>query len=195
MTPPPPISRASRHARIVNVIRQRPVRSQAELAALLAADGITVTQATLSRDLDELRAVKARAGDGLGAYLIPDDGREPLLPAEDAPARLVRLLRDLCVGVDSSGNIVVARTPPGAAQFLASAIDRAGLPDILGTIAGDDTILVVSRDPSGGPALATTLAAWSSPTASPDTPATTTAGDRRGATAGSTAGADLKGTT
>jgi transcriptional regulator of arginine metabolism len=155
-----PGTRAARHARIVELIRDRPVRSQTELADLLAAGGVQVTQATLSRDLEELGAVKVRGADGPAAYLIPEDGKPPLRPAEQAPARLVRLLRELLTGVDASGNMAVLRTPPGAAQFLASALDRSGLPDVVGTIAGDDTILVVAREETGGAGLATKLAGW-----------------------------------
>jgi transcriptional regulator of arginine metabolism len=153
-----PHTRTGRHARIVELIRSRPVRSQTELAELLAADGMQVTQATLSRDLEELRAVKAG-----GVYVIPEDGLPALRPVEQAPARLVRLLRELLNSVDVSGNLVVLRVPPGAAQFLASALDRSGLPDVVGTIAGDDTILVVARDSGDGPgaALADKLTAWS----------------------------------
>jgi transcriptional regulator of arginine metabolism len=153
-----PHTKAVRHARIDGLIRERSVRSQTELAELLAADGIQVTQATLSRDLEELHAVKVS-----GAYLIPEDGKRPLREAEQAPARLVRLLRELLTGVDASGNLVVLRTPPGAAQFLARALDRSGVPDVVGTIAGDDTILVVAREPgaSAGLALAAKFTAWS----------------------------------
>ncbi len=160
------VSKAARHARIVETIREQPVRSQTELADLLAGAGIQVTQATLSRDLEELGAVKVRGTDGVPAvYYIPEDGNPVLRPAEQAPARLVRLLRELLTGADYSGNLVVLRTPPGAAQFLASAFDRSGLPDIVGTIAGDDTILVVAREAddvsSAGRALAGKLLAWS----------------------------------
>jgi transcriptional regulator of arginine metabolism len=150
-----PVTRAGRHARIVELIRERAVRSQTELADLLAAGGVQVTQATLSRDLEELNAVKVS-----GSYLIPEDGKRPLRETEQAPARLLRLLRELLTGVDASGNMAVLRTPPGAAQFLASALDRSGLPDVVGTIAGDDTILVVTRDVTGGKALADKLAEW-----------------------------------
>jgi transcriptional regulator of arginine metabolism len=152
------VTRAGRHARIVDLIRDHAVRSQTELAELLAADGVQVTQATLSRDLEELRAVKVS-----GAYLIPEDGTPTLRETENAPARLARLLRELLTGVDSSGNIAVLRTPPGAAHYLASALDRSGLTDVVGTIAGDDTILVVARDggPMSGAALAEKLGNWS----------------------------------
>lgn len=156
-----PTGKAARHARICELIRDQAVHSQTALADLLAAEHIQVTQATLSRDLEELGAVKVRGTDGGPAvYVIPEEGTPPLRPAEQAPARLVRLLRELLTGTDASGNLAVLRTPPGAAQFLASALDRSGLPDVVGTIAGDDTILVVARDPAGGPALVEKLSGW-----------------------------------
>ena len=146
-------TRAARHARIIAVVASRPVHSQAELARALADEGFTVTQATLSRDLDELGAVKLRTPDGgQPAYVIPTDG-SPLAArsADDTPPqRLARLLAELMISAEASANLLVLRTPPGAAHFLASAIDRAGLPEVLGTVAGDDTILVISRDPTGG---------------------------------------------
>ncbi len=152
-----PSTKAARHARIVRMLAARPVHSHAELAGLLADAGLPVTQATLSRDLDELGAVKLRTPDG-GApvYVIPEDG-SPLASRradDNPPQRLARLVGDLLTSVEASANLVVLRTPPGAAQFLASAVDRAGLAQVLGTIAGDDTILVVARDPAGGAALA-----------------------------------------
>jgi transcriptional regulator of arginine metabolism len=154
-----PVTRAGRHARIVELIRNHAIRSQTELAELLAGEGVQVTQATLSRDLEELGAVKVS-----GAYLIPEDGKRPLREAEQAPARLVRLLRELLTGTDISGNLLVLRTPPGAAQFLASALDRSGLPEVVGTIAGDDTILVVARSDepgdTSGQRLAAKLSSW-----------------------------------
>jgi transcriptional regulator of arginine metabolism len=150
-----PLTRVARHARIEGLIRAKAVRSQTELGELLAAEGVQVTQATLSRDLEELRAIKVG-----GVYLIPEDGNPVLRPAETGSAKLVRLLHELLNGTDHSGNLAVLRTPPGAAQFLASAIDRSGVPEIVGTIAGDDTILVVARDPMGGAELADKLARW-----------------------------------
>ena len=160
--------RAARHARIVATLAAQPVRSQTELARLLAGDGLHVTQATLSRDLEELGAVKLRPADGgLPVYVLPEDG-SPLATRRDGdapPHRLARLFGELLTGAEASGNLVVLRTPPGAAQFLASALDRAGLPDVLGTIAGDDTILVVARDVAGGPALAEHFRAMAHPRA------------------------------
>ena len=161
-----PLTKNARQQRIVELLESTPVRSQTELADLLAVAGVSVTQATLSRDLEELGAVKVRGTDGSAAsYVIPEEGKAPLRSAEQAPERLRRLLRELLTGADFSGNLVVLRTPPGAAQFLASALDRSGLPEVVGTIAGDDTILVVARQPepeggSVGAELAAKLLGW-----------------------------------
>jgi transcriptional regulator of arginine metabolism len=150
-------SKAARHARIVAALASRPVRSQAELATVLIDAGFHVTQATLSRDLDELGAVKLRTPDGgLPVYVVPEDGAPITSRAvhDATPHRLARLLGELLVSAEASANLVVLRTPPGASNFLASALDRAGLAEVLGTVAGDDTILVIARDPRGGQRLA-----------------------------------------
>ncbi|MEU7480691.1 arginine repressor [Lentzea sp. NPDC042327] len=156
------MTRTARQGRIVEIVSQQAVRSQSELAKLLAAEGIEVTQATLSRDLDELGAVKLRGPDG-GApvYVIPEDG-SPVRGVQGGTTRLVRLLSEWLVSADSSGNLAVLRTPPGAAQFLASSLDRAALHEVVGTIAGDDTILVVAREPMTGAELAERLTALAS---------------------------------
>ena len=152
-----PVSRAARHARITEILRHGPVRSQTELADALGAEGIAVAVATLSRDLDELGAVKLRAADGgAGRYIIPEDGSQ-VRGIPGGTDRLGRLLGELLVSADHSGNLAVLRTPPGAANFLASAIDRANPDDVVGTIAGDDTIFVVARDPVTGSELAERL--------------------------------------
>ncbi|MHA6799917.1 arginine repressor [Bounagaea algeriensis] len=144
------MTRTARQARIVDLVSSREIRSQTELATLLAEDGIEVTQATLSRDLDELGAVKLRGADrGTAVYVIPEDG-SPVRAVQGGTSRLSRLLSELLVSTDGSGNITVLRTPPGAAQFLASAIDRAALAEAVGTIAGDDTVMVVAREPLTG---------------------------------------------
>jgi transcriptional regulator of arginine metabolism len=145
MTATAPATRAARLSRIVEVIRTVRVHSQGELSGLLADSGFEVTQATLSRDLEELGAIKVRGVDGgPAAYVIPEDGAPR--PMEGGTDRLARLLGELLLSHNASGNLAVLRTPPGAAQFLASAIDRASLADVIGTIAGDDTILVVARE-------------------------------------------------
>ncbi|PQM48500.1 Arginine repressor [Mycobacterium talmoniae] len=124
---------------------------------LLAADDIEVTQATLSRDLEELGAVKLRGVDGgAGVYVIPEDG-SPVRGVSGGTDRLCRLLGELLVSTDATGNLAVLRTPPGAADYLASAIDRAALPYVVGTIAGDDTIFVAAREPMTGAELAAAL--------------------------------------
>ena len=152
-------TKAARHGRITELIRNNVVRSQTELAELLAVSGLQVTQATLSRDLEELGALKLRGVDG-GApvYRIPEDGGPR--PMEGGTSRLSRLLGELLLSYEGSGNLAVLRTPPGAAQYLASAIDRASLVDVIGTIAGDDTILVVARDGLTGAEVGRTLAGY-----------------------------------
>jgi transcriptional regulator of arginine metabolism len=135
------------------------IRSQTELAKLLVAEGVDVTQATLSRDLDELGAVKLRGVDsGAPVYVIPEDG-SPVRGVQGGTSRLARLLDELMVSLDASGNLMVLRTPPGAAQFLASAIDRAALEEVVGSIAGDDTVAVIAREPLSGKDLADRFAA------------------------------------
>jgi transcriptional regulator of arginine metabolism len=156
------MTKAARHAQISELLGRQPVRSQPELARLLAESGMEVTQATLSRDLDELGALKLRAEDGSLVYAMPGEGGGRIPPArlgtgESPAARLHRIAEELLVSAESSANLVIVRTPPGAAQFLASAIDHASYKSILGTVAGDDTILVISRDPQGGSAVAEAL--------------------------------------
>ncbi|MCQ9369307.1 arginine repressor [Brevibacterium sp. 50QC2O2] len=153
-------TKAARQAKITELIRTRQVRSQTELAGLLAEAGFEVTQATLSRDLVGLGAVKVRTRAG-AVYAVPGEGGDSSLQqglgAEVFDARLGRLLEDLLVSAVHSGNMVILRTPPGAAQYLASAMDHARLPDVMGTIAGDDTVLVITFSADGGPKLAAAL--------------------------------------
>jgi len=162
-----PATKQARHQLIVELVAGHEVRSQTELADLLAEHGVQVTQATLSRDLVELDAIKVRAASGALVYAVPAEGgdRTPATPGETAAAlhRLAQRAAELLVSAESSANLVVLRTPPGAAQFLASAVDKAELPEILGTIAGDDTVLVIARDPHGGDSLAQRLLALAQP--------------------------------
>lgn len=148
-----PPTKAARHAAITRALAREPIRSQGELAAALAEEGLQVTQATLSRDLVELRAARIRLPDRTLAYAVPSEGgnRTPHIEdVEQLSARLARLCAELLVTAEASGNLVVLRTPPGAAQFLASAIDHSVMPGVLGTIAGDDTVLVISSEADGG---------------------------------------------
>jgi transcriptional regulator of arginine metabolism len=140
-------SRAARQQRIVEILASTPVRSQTELLDHLAADGIEVTQATLSRDLVDVGAERVRVGKNL-VYAVPGEGGDRRVrAAPDVEERVTRLqsrCNELLVSAEHSANLVILRTPPGAASFLASALDHAGLEGVLGTIAGDDTIMVVT---------------------------------------------------
>jgi transcriptional regulator of arginine metabolism len=185
---PTPGTKAARQARIAAILGREQVHSQEQLAELLHRyAGLSVAQATLSRDLDDLGVVRLRGPNGTLVYSLPEAPggpgslpglglghtdsaeRSPVTPdiqhpAPDAPpvgsgfgpvsARMVRHLKELLTSAEASANLVVLRTPAGAAQFLASVIDHAAWPPILGTVAGDDTVLVIARDPSGGEALA-----------------------------------------
>ena len=185
MTAVSPVTKAARQAQIADILTRARVRSQEELADLLAQRGVKVTQATLSRDLEELGAVRLRRAGGTLVYALPGDpggpgsrpGGLPGPPAESPPGppgpppgawlsgradegasgTLARVGPELLLSAEASANLVVLRTPAGAAQFLASAIDHAGWPSILGTVAGDDTVLVISREPAGGNEVAESL--------------------------------------
>jgi haloalkane dehalogenase len=144
------MTRTARQALILQILDKQKVTSQVQLSELLLDEGIDITQATLSRDLDELGARKVRPDGGRAYYAVgPVDSiaREDLRgPSE----KLRRMLDELLVSTDHSGNIAMLRTPPGAAQYLASFIDRVGLKEVVGTIAGDDTVFVLARDPLTG---------------------------------------------
>ena len=147
------LSRAARQHRIIQILEKSPVNSQQQLVDLLAEAGVEATQATVSRDLEEIGAVKVRAAGGESVYAVPDLPKDRVAPEE----HLRRVLGDWVVEVTSSMNLVIVRTPPGSAHVVASALDRAGLPEILGTVAGDDTILVVAVEEVGGSRLADRL--------------------------------------
>lgn len=153
-----PTTKTARHAKIRELITRSSIRSQAELAERLSDEGVSVTQGTLSRDLVEIGAARVRGAEGTLIYAVPSDGPDRELQADQTEAtttaRLLSLCKDLLISAEASANLVILRTPPGAAQFLASAVDHAGLKEVLGTIAGDDTIMLVTMDPSGGEAVA-----------------------------------------
>jgi transcriptional regulator of arginine metabolism len=148
------LGKPQRHHRILRILEEHPVSSQAQLVQLLEAEGVVATQATVSRDLEELGAVKVRIPGGAMAYAIPEYTKDRV-PGDD---HLRRLMGEFVVEVAHSGNLVILRTPPGSAHVVASALDRATLPTILGTVAGDDTILVVCRESAGGAAVGADLA-------------------------------------
>ncbi|HEY7919724.1 MAG TPA: arginine repressor [Streptosporangiaceae bacterium] len=187
MTSVSPVTKTARQAQIAGILARTAVRSQEELAELLAERGVRVAQTTLSRDLDELGAVRLRGADGALVYALPGEpggpGSRPGglagdlaslsgrggeaaragshtadgAPDRDPPGRLARIAAEFLLSAEPSANLVVLRTPAGAAQFLASAIDHAAWSSILGTVAGDDTVLVISRDPAGGTEVAAAL--------------------------------------
>ena len=152
-----PATKAARQQLVVELLSTCAVHSQGELSELLAARGVNVNQTTLSRDLLELDAVKVRDRAGALVYAVPAEGGDRRLVAsgetQAAGYRLARLAGELLVSAEGSANLAVLRTPPGAAQFLASAIDHTARGDVLGTIAGDDTVVVITRDPAGGAAV------------------------------------------
>ncbi len=153
-----PATKAARQQLIIDLLGKEAVRSQGELVELLTSHGVHSTPSTVSRDLVELDAVRVRHADGTLVYAVPGEGgdRTPRA-AEDSVAsqgRLQRLARELVVSADASANLVVLRTPPGAAQYLASAIDHTAQSEIRGPIAGDDTVMLICRDPLGGPGIA-----------------------------------------
>ena len=149
------LAKPQRQHRVARILEQHAVQSQGQVVDLLAADGVVATQATVSRDLEELGAVKARMPGGDLVYVIPEQARDRPAPDE----HLKRVLGDWVVEVAHSANLVVLRTPPGSAHVVGSALDRAGLPDILGTVAGDDTVLVIATERVGGEAIARRLGA------------------------------------
>jgi transcriptional regulator of arginine metabolism len=147
------LAKTQRQHRVARLLETHAVSSQAQLVDLLAADGVVATQATVSRDLEELGAVKVRVPGGESVYAIPELPRDQLAPQD----HLERVLGDWVVEVAHSANLVVLRTPPGSAHVVGSALDRAGLADVIGTVAGDDTVLVVASERSGGAKLARRL--------------------------------------
>jgi transcriptional regulator of arginine metabolism len=138
-------TKVQRQAAVVRLIGDHEVTSQPQLIELLAAESIEATQATVSRDLDDVGAVKVRVPSGNTVYAIPEFAPDRLAPAD----QLRRVMGEWVAEVAHSGNLIVLRTPPGCAHVVASALDRSRLEGLLGTVAGDDTLLCVSADPDG----------------------------------------------
>lgn len=147
------IGKTQRQHRIARYLEEQVISSQIQLVELLATDGVVATQATVSRDLEDLGAVKVRIPGGQMAYAIPELPKDRVTPEEN----LRRVLSEFLVDVAASGNLVVLRTPPGSAHVVASALDRAAVVDVLGTVAGDDTVLLVCDEDTGGQRVAARL--------------------------------------
>jgi transcriptional regulator of arginine metabolism len=149
------VSKARRQHLLARILGEHEVTSQEQLVDLLAADGVAATQATVSRDLEEIGAVKVRVpGIDRLVYAIAELPRDQIAPAD----HLRRVLGEWVVDVNWSANLVVLRTPPGSAHVVASALDRSGIEGALGTVAGDDTVLVIATEEVGGMTLGTVLA-------------------------------------
>jgi transcriptional regulator of arginine metabolism len=142
--------KAARQQALAALLRTRQVSSQARMLDQLRGQGFDATQATISRDLDDLGAVKVRGPDGRLVYALPEPGNGPG-PGQD---EVRRMLGAWLLAVVPSGNLVVLRTPPGHAGALASALDRAGIAGVAGTVAGDDTILIVCTNKKAAARLA-----------------------------------------
>lgn len=140
---------------LARLIAEHRVHNQARLVELLADEGVEATQATVSRDLEDLGAIKVRVPGSESVYAVPDLPAEQVAPED----HLRRVFGEWVVEVAHSANLVVLRTPPGSAHVVAAALDRAGVPGVVGTVAGDDTLIVVVDETVGGPAMADQLAA------------------------------------
>jgi len=138
-------TKVQRQSLIVRLVGDHEVTSQPDLIELLATEGIEATQATVSRDLDDIGAVKVRVPGGNTVYAIPEFAPDRLAPVD----QLRRVMGEWVAEVAHSGNIVILRTPPGCAHVVASALDRSRVDGMLGTVAGDDTLMCVSADPDG----------------------------------------------
>ena len=148
------LGKPQRQHRIAKLLEEQVISSQVQLVELLAVEWPSLNQATVSRDLEELGAVKVRIPGGQMAYAIPELAKDRVAP-EDL---LKKVLGEFLVEASHSANLAVLRTPPGSAHVVASALDRAGLPEIVGTVAGDDTVLVVCPPPDGGKKMSARLA-------------------------------------
>lgn len=148
------MSKTSRQHRIVSLLAEVAVTSQSQLVELLEAEGVDATQATVSRDLEDIGAIKVRVPGGDLVYALPELANDQVAP----PDHLRRVLSDWVADVAYSHNIVVIRTPPGSAHVVASALDRSGLEGVLGTVAGDDSIMIVATEDTTGKDLAAHIA-------------------------------------
>lgn len=146
-------TKAQRQQMIATLIEQHAVTNQPQLVDLLGAQGVSATQATVSRDLEDLGAIKVRVPGGEAVYAIPEFAPARLAPED----QLRRVMGEWVADIRSSGPMVVIRTPPGCAHVVASALDRSGLEGLLGTVAGDDTIFCIADESTGGSKLARVL--------------------------------------
>ena len=147
------MTKTQRQHRVARILAEHSVTSQTQLVELLAEAGLAATQATVSRDLEEMGAIKVRVPGGATVYAVPELPNAQVAPED----HLRRVLGEWLVEVARSGDLVLLRTPPGSAHVVASALDRSGQTDLLGTVAGDDTLLAIAIE-GAGPELARQLA-------------------------------------
>lgn len=147
------MTKTQRQHRIVQILEHETVLTAARLVGILEREGVVATQATITRDLQELGVVKTRDESGVRKLTLPTTPHLGPAPLD----HLRRMLGEWAVGIESSGNLVVVRTPPGCAHVVASALDRGSIEGFVGTVAGDDTILVVATEDKGGVGLADDL--------------------------------------
>lgn len=147
------MAKNQRQHRISKILENNLVASQSQLVDLLALDGIVATQATVSRDLEELGAIKVRVSGGESVYAVPELPRDQTVPEE----HLKRVMSDWVVEITHSSVIVLLRTPPGCAHVVASALDRSQMKEIIGTVGGDDTVMVIANEKFGGQSVADKL--------------------------------------
>ena len=144
---------SARRAKAISLIQSGLIHSQTDLVDQLKKCGFRVTQTTASRDLEEIGAVRGRNIQGESVYQIRESSDDALTRVNPVPSKLI-------LSVDHSANLAVVHTPPGAAQFVASSLDHANLTGVIGTLAGDDTIILVSKKATGGAGLAKELLAF-----------------------------------
>jgi transcriptional regulator of arginine metabolism len=148
------LGKTQRQHRVARLLETNAVSNQTQLVGLLAAEGVEATQTTVSRDLEEIGAIKVRVPGGETVYALPELPVKQVAPED----HLRRVLGEWVVEVAHSANLVVLRTPPGCAHVVGSALDRSGFEGVIGTVAGDDTVLVVAAQDTGGELMAKRLA-------------------------------------
>ena len=152
-----PDSKTARQHVIEELIVNKEISSQNELLNMLKSKGFDITQTTLSRDLDEINAVKNVKIDGKNVYTIKKNSADKLQSSKDVRNKLEKSLSEFVIGVDSSANLAIIHTPAGAAQYVASLIDQAAMEKVLATIAGDNTVLVVTKGLDDGKKVASQI--------------------------------------
>jgi transcriptional regulator of arginine metabolism len=148
------VGKPQRQHRVLRLLEAHAVSNQAQLVELLAEEGVEATQTTVSRDLEELGAIKVRVQGGETVYALPELPVRQVAPED----HLRRVMGEWVVEVAHSANLIVLRTPPGSAHVVGSALDRSGFEGVIGTVAGDDTVLVVAGEDAGGAVIAKRLA-------------------------------------